>query len=545
MKKIVSILLVTLLLCGVVGCGSAGGSPAGGNQPPPGNPAVQGNPPVQGSPSAQGNPQDSQPSASGQAPAGTQDTQGRVVRIAISSEPDDFDPMISAATDTQATVLLNVYEGLLAFNEKGEFIPSLAKSYAISDDGLSYSFELKQGIRFHNGQSFSSEDVKYTYEALAGLAGEAPLNATMSQLVKSVETLGEYAVVIHLAERNAGFITKTVIPICPAGYTNASVMPMGTGPYRFAEYQPGQKVTLEKNPDYTTDTTRVPSIDKAEFRIMTDPNARLMALKSGGLDISFIDASDIPALEGEFNIVETPSNMVQVMGLNNTVKPLDDVRVRQAINYAVNKDEIILGAFSGNGTRLDSFLSPVMAAYYNFDMDVYDTDLGKAKDLLKEAGLEAGFSFTITVPANYQNHIDAAQVIKNQLAKVGINAEIELVQWADWLDGVYTKAEYEATIIAHTGKLDPNDFLNRFDSKYGNNYFRYANPAYDALIAAAANATKESERAGIFKQCQQMLVDDAASVFITDPNMVYAVAKDLSGFKTYPVSFYDLASLSY
>jgi peptide/nickel transport system substrate-binding protein len=469
----------------------------------------------------------------------------RTVRIAISSEPDNFDPMISAATDTQSTVLLNVYEGLLAFNEKGEFIPALAKDYTVSEDGLSYSFVLKEGIRFHNGKSFSSEDVKYTYDMLAGLAGEAPLNVTISRLVASVEILSEYAVEIRLIERNAGFITRLTIPICPAGYADASVKPIGTGPYRFVEYQPGQKVALEKNTDYATDAARMPSIEKVEFRIMTDPNARLMALKSGGLDISFVDANDKPALESDFRLVETPSNMVQVMGLNNTVAPLDDVRVRQAINYAINKDEIIRGAFSGNGTRVDSFLSPVMAAYYNFGMDVYDTDIDRAKGLLAEAGLPDGFDLTITVPANYQNHIDAAQVIANQLAKVGIRAEIELVQWADWLDGVYTKAAYEATVIAHTGKLDPNDFLNRFDSQYSNNYFRYANPEYDALIAAAANATDESARADIFKHCQQLLVDDAASVFVTDPTMVYAVAKDISGFRTFPVSFYDLAHLSF
>lgn len=467
------------------------------------------------------------------------------VRMAISSEPDNLDPMISAATDTQSTLLLNIFEGLLSFNEKGEFISALATEYSISEDGLEYSFKLKENVKFHNGQSFTSKDVKYTYDSLAGLAGSAPLNETMASLVESVETDGDFAVTIKLKAKNAGFITKCIIPISPEGYADAATKPIGTGPYKFVEYLPGQKVTLTKYEDYSTSDLRKPVVDNVEISIMTDENARLMALKSGGLDISFISAKDIPALESAFQIIETPSNSVQVMGLNNTVAPLNDVRVRQAINYAINKEEIIVGAFSGKGTRVDSFLSPVMAKYYNSDMTVYNTDIEKAKSLLAEAGLSDGFTLKITVPSNYQVHVDTAQIVKNQLAKVNINVEIELVEWAAWLENVYTNAQYEATIIGHTGKLDPNDFLNRFDSSYARNYFKYSNPEYDALIAEAATLTDDDARAKVFKECQQILVDDAAAVFIHDNSSVYAIANGLSGFKTYPIPFYDFASLRF
>lgn len=528
MKKIGSKFLTIVLLLTVMGGCAASNSNTS-------------NPPAAAPSSVPAQNQTSTPTPESNAPAGN--ASESIVRISISSEPDNFDPMISAATDTQSTVLLNVYEGLLTFDENGKFIPSLAKNYSISDDGLKYSFDLNKGIKFHNGKEFSSEDVKYTYDTLAGLSGGDPLNKTLSQLIASVEAPDKDTIIINLQEKNAGFITKTILPIVPKDYTEASTVPVGTGPYKFVEYLPGQKVVLEKYEGYTTNSSRIPSIDKAEFRIMTDANARLMALLSGGLDISGVSVNDLPSIEKDFNIVQNPSNMVQVLALNNTVKPLDNLDVRKAVSYAVNKDEIIAGAFNGSGISVNSFLSPVMKLYYNDKIEGYKTDVDKAKELLKEAGYENGFELTITVPSNYQAHIDTAQIIKNQLNKAGITVNIELVEWAQWLEGVYNKAEYQATVISHTGKLDPNDFLNRFNSNYANNYFKYSNPEYDMLISKAAAATDENTRADIFKQCQQMLVDDAASVFITDSYSITAISKKIEGFKTYPVSFYDLASL--
>ncbi|MDR2899626.1 MAG: ABC transporter substrate-binding protein [Clostridiales bacterium] len=466
-----------------------------------------------------------------------------LLSMAISSEPDSLDPMVSAASDTKAAILFNVYEGLLSFDESGSLLPSLATEYSISEDGLDYSFTLKEGVKFHNGQPFSAKDVKYTYDKLAGLSGGLALNETLSALIDNVEIIGDYNVTIHLKERNSSFLTQCIVPVCPENYENAAMAPIGTGPYKFKDYLPGQKVILERNVDYNTRADVTPTIDEIEVRIITDENARLLALKSGDLDLTQISANDKDAFKGGFQIYEVPGNSVQVIGLNNSVAPLNDLRVRQAINYAVNKEEIINGAFSGSGTRVDSFLSPVMKTYYNDNMTVYETDIEKSKALLKEAGYENGFTLTVTVPSNYQEHVDTAQILKNQLEKVGITVEIEIVEWAAWLENVYTNADYQATIITHTGKLDPNDFLNRFESSYPNNYFRFSNEEYDALIMEASLTTDETKRAEIYKKCQQLLVDCAASVFVHDMNVIYAVKNGVSGFKTYPVQFYNFAAM--
>lgn len=464
------------------------------------------------------------------------------IKIAVSAEPDNLNPMLSAASDTEG-IMMNVYEGLLTFDTDGNFLPCLAESYTIEDEGLTYKFKLKKDIQFHDGKKFSAKDVKYTYETLAGLNGEQALKQVMAEVLEAVETPDEETVIFRLKHVDAGFLGKCIVSIQEKDYKEDETHPIGTGPYKFKEYIQGQKVILEKNPDYHTVESRIPEIDKVEFRIMTDPNAILMALKSGGLDVATIEPENIEVLGNEFEIVEDMRNAVQLMSMNNTVAPFDNEKVRQAVNYAIDKDEIINTVTKGHGKRLESFLSPSMKAYYKEDIKGYETDLEKAKELLKEAGYPDGFTITMKVPSNYQEHVDAAQVIKSQLEKVGIQVDIQLIEWAQWLEQVYKNADYQASIVAHTGKLDPQDFLNRFTSTYGKNYFKFSNPEYDQLVIDAASTTVEEERAAIYKECQQMLADHAAAVFIQDPYLIYAVNKNFTNMKIYPMTFYDMGSV--
>ncbi len=529
-KYLTAILMSAAVMLTVVGCATTSENDST---------AVSGTTP---SPSSITKPPSSEPESSASAEEQTA-VSGGTVRVALGSEPDNLDPMLSAATDT-SSVMMNVFEGLLGFNEKGEFIPAIAESYTISDDQLAYTFILKKGIRFHDGKDCTAKDVKYTYEKLAGLSGGQPLNSTLSQNLVKVETPDEYTAVLTLKTMDAGFLSKATISIVEEDYENNSTQPIGTGPFKFVEYIQGQKIVLEKNENYSTIKDRMPTIDKAEFKIMTDENARLMALKSGDLDIAGVSTDNIAALGDSFSIVQGPQNMVQVMALNNSVEPLNNLKVRQAVCYAIDKEEIIASVVQGSGTRVDSFLSPSMTAYYNNDLKVYNVDLEKAKELLKEAGYENGFELTVTVPSNYQTHVNTAQVIKNQLEKIGIHVNIELVEWAQWLENVYTNAQYEATIIGHSGKLDPQDFLNRFSSTYDKNYFKFSNTAYDELIAKAAATTDQTERAAAYKECQQLLIDEAASVYIQDPNIVFAVSGKVSGLKIYPVTFFNMSDIS-
>ena len=424
-----------------------------------------------------------------------EETDKTVVRINMESEPDNLDPWLSAASDTEA-VFHNVFEGLVLFDETGALIPGLAESWDISDDGLTYTFHLRDDVTFHNGKA------------------------------------------------DAAFLQYTRVAVLPKGYEDQSSAPVGTGPFVFEKYVPGQMVVLEKNEDYY-DESRMPKIDEAQIYIMGDDSAVLTALQSGQLDAGIVYADSADYLTGDFTVNSSPQNMVQLFALNNSATPFDDVRVRQAFEYAVNKDQIIDGVFAGYATELYSNFSPVMSYFYNDELeDVYTYDVDKAKELMAEAGYEDGFDITITVPSNYQKHIDTAQVIAQQLKQINVNATIEPVEWGQWLEQVYTNADYQTTVVGLTGKLDPNDILGRYVSDYAKNFMKYNNPDYDKLIEEAKTASDE-ERVELFKECQKMLTDDAAAVWICDPNAIAVTRSDLKGYTFYPVSFIDLSKLYY
>ena len=457
-----------------------------------------------------------------------EETDKTVVRINMESEPDNLDPWLSAASDTEA-VFHNVFEGLVLFDETGALTPGLAESWDISDDGLTYTFHLRDDVTFHNGKAFSAEDVVYTYESLSGLGGEEALSSKFKNLT-SVEAVDDYTVTMTLAEADAAFLQYTRVAVLPKGYEDQSSAPVGTGPFVFEKYVPGQMVVLEKNEDYY-DESRMPKIDEAQIYIMGDDSAVLTALQSGQLDAGIVYADSADYLTGDFTVNSSPQNMVQLFALNNSATPFDDVRVRQAFEYAVNKDQIIDGVFAGYATELYSNFSPVMSYFYNDELeDVYTYDVDKAKKLMAEAGYEDGFDITITVPSNYQKHIDTAQVIA--------------VEWGQWLEQVYTNADYQTTVVGLTGKLDPNDILGRYVSDYAKNFMKYNNPDYDKLIEEAKTASDE-ERVELFKECQKMLTDDAAAVWICDPNAIAVTRSDLKGYTFYPVSFIDLSKLYY
>ena len=469
-----------------------------------------------------------------------EETDKTVVRINMESEPDNLDPWLSAASDTEA-VFHNVFEGLVLFDETGALIPGLAESWDISDDGLTYTFHLRDDVTFHNGKAFSAEDVVYTYESLSGLGGEEALSSKFKNLT-SVEAVDDYTVTMTLAEADAAFLQYTRVAVLPKGYEDQSSAPVGTGPFVFEKYVPGQMVVLEKNEDYY-DESRMPKIDEAQIYIMGDDSAVLTALQSGQLDAGIVYADSADYLTGDFTVNSSPQNMVQLFALNNSATPFDGVR--QAFEYAVNKEQIIDGVFAGYATELYSNFSPVMSYFYNDELeDVYTYDVDKAKELMAEAGYEDGFDITITVPSNYQKHIDTAQVIAQQLKQINVNATIEPVEWGQWLEQVYTNADYQTTVVGLTGKLDPNDILGRYVSDYAKNFMKYNNPDYDKLIEEAKTASDE-ERVELFKECQKMLTDDAAAVWICDPNAIAVTRSDLKGYTFYPVSFIDLSKLYY
>lgn len=471
-------------------------------------------------------------------------TSSSIVRTSINSDPDFLDPHLSAAADTK-TMMNNVFEGLMGVDASGEFIPVLATDYAVSDDGLIYTFTLKDNVVFHNEQPMTVDDVIYSYKRLAGLNGEEALSSKFAS-VTSIDQLDEATIQFTLSEPSSSFLSACTEAVIPANSTDLNTNPVGTGPFKFANYTPGMSLTLTAFPNYHTPST-TNGIESVEFVIMPDPSSTLLALKAGDLDIAQIDSINAEILKNEFEIISYPQNMVQVFALNHKVAPFDDVRVRQALNYAIDQDLIINGVVNGYGTKVYSHGSPVAKFWTNdFDgVDPYPYDMEKAKALLTEAGYPTGFETTIKVPSNYQTHIDTAQVIADMLSKVGVTLNIELVEWGQWLEQVYTNRDYETTIVALTGKPDPHDTYIRYTSDYPKNFYNYTSAEYDALVAKANVEGDEMARATLYKEAQAMLTEDAAAVYIMDPHLILGAVKNLDGFTPYPYQFFDASKLFY
>lgn len=488
-------------------------------------------------------------STSGTNTTNTQETEetaksGGVVRIAVATEVDNLDPYQSAATDT-SSMMDNVFDGLLDTDETGELIPNLAKSYAISEDNLTYTFSLQEGVKFHDGSDFTAEDVVYSYSKLAGLETGEPMSSKFA-VVEAVEAKSDYEVTVTLKEVDSSFLARNIVAIVPSDYEEQSTKPIGAGPFKFKEYKAGQELVLVKNEDYYLEG-KVPKVDEVQFKMMPDAQSSILAMQAGEIDVlPGVSEQGLQQLGDSVEVVSGPQNMVQLMALNNSFGPLQDVRVRQAINYAVDKDVIINTVAEGKATKLGSNFSPAMDFYFEKGLeDYYSPNIEKAKELLAEAGYADGFDLQLTVPSDYQFHVDTAQMLANQLKEININVEIEPIEFSTWLERVYTNAEYESTVISFTGKLDPFEVVGRFVSTYPKNFMKFNDSTFDEVIAKAIKETDENAKAELYKEAQRILTEQAASVFIMDPNRSIAMANGLTGFKMYPVQKFNLEDLEF
>ncbi len=346
-----------------------------------------------------------------------------------------------------------------------------------------------------------------------------------------------------LNQRDNDFLANLTIAIVPKDYKDQDAHPIGTGPYQFESFTRQQSVVLVKNPEYWQ--KGLPHLDKVTFKLESDTNALLLDLKSGSVDVASVANSAAEQLTSGFTIEQSNSNAVQQLDLNNSFKPFGNIKVRQAISYAVDPDEIIQTATFGKGVRVGTPVIPGFKKYYEESLaKAYPKNLEKAKQLLAEAGYPDGFRFTITVPSNYQVHVDTAQVIVNQLKQIGVTAAIHQVDWATWISKVYTGRDYEATVISVDGAvLTPASFLSRYVSTAKNNFVNYKNPEYDKLYEQAVKESDAAKRTELFKKAQQLISRDAASVYIQDIASLTALKTGIKGFTAYPLYVFDASTL--
>lgn len=469
---------------------------------------------------------------------------GGEITVGIAQDLDDsLDPHQTVAAGTRE-VLFNIFEGLVKPNSDGEMIPAVAEKYELSEDGTTYTFTLRDGVKFHNGQTVTAEDVVYSINRCAAVpeGQEKPLVAAFSA-VRSVEALDEKTVTVTIAQRDLEFISYMTAAIIPAGYADQATAPVGTGPFRFVSRTPQENFIMERFEDYWGTPAW---LDKVTYKICENADALVMNLNGSSIDLcAHLTSAQAAQLNSNFKVLEGTMNLVQAIYLNNQAKPFDNQLVRQALCYAIDRQGIMDMVADGHGTAVGSSIYPAFTKYFLPELvDKYPHSVEKAKELLAQAGYPNGFDMTISVPNNYQPHMDTAEVVAEQLREAGIRVTIQPVEWSTWLDTIYNGRQFQATVVGvDAANMTARAMLERFTSDYAKNFINYSNPAYDALFQQAINATDEATQTDLYKQMETMLADTAANVYIQDLSDLVAMRQDLGGLKFYPIYVLDLSTV--
>lgn len=469
---------------------------------------------------------------------------GGSVTVAIAQDLDDsLDPHMAVSAGTEE-ILFNLFEGLVKPNPKGDLIPAVASDYDISEDGTTYTFTLREGIKFHNGDPVTVEDIVYSLNRIAGTESGTPLVPAYS-LVKSIEAADERTVVVTLTEGNIEFLAYLTEAVIPADYDGQATAPVGTGPFRFVSRTPQEGMVIEKFPDYWGDPAY---LDRVEYKVITNADTLMMSLKSGAVDLcAHLTANQVRELGDAFRIESDTMKLVQALYLNNAVKPFDDIRVRQALCYAVDTQEILDLTADGEGVPVGSSMYPAFQKYFMPELaDAYPRDIEKAKQLLADAGYPDGFAMTITVPSNYTPHVDVATVLEQQLKAVGVNATIELVEWATWVERVYQGRDFQSTVVGlDASSMTARAMLERFQSSNAKNFVNFSDEEYDRVFAQAISSTDDGEQTALYQRLEEILSEQAVNVYLQDLCDFVAVNPKLDGLTFYPIYVLDMAAIYY
>ena len=467
------------------------------------------------------------------------------ITVGIAQDLDDsLDPHKTVKAGTRE-VMFNVFEGLMKPTPDGELTPAIAENYTVSEDHKTYTFTLREGVKFHNGDTVTAEDVVYSINRCAAATETGIVQVEAFSVIEAVEAVDERTVAITISEPSNEFISYLTTAVLPADYTEQDTAPVGTGPFRFVSRTAQDSIVLERFEDYWGTPAQ---LDKVTLKIIENADSLMMSLQSGAIDLcSHLTSTQVDQLGDDFTVAEGTMNLVQALYLNNAVAPFDDVRVRQALSYAVDKQGIIDLAFDGYGSPIGSSMYPAFGKYFDEDLtDYYEYNPEKAKELLAQAGYPDGFEMTITVPSNYKPHMDTAEVLVQQLAAVGVTATILPVEWESWVSDTYTGRQFQSTVVGvDAANMTARALLERFTSTYGSNFINYNSANYDALFQQALATYDDAEQTALYKAMERDLTENAANVYIQDLADLVAVRQGLEGVVFYPIYVLDLSGIHY
>ncbi|HET6710156.1 ABC transporter substrate-binding protein [Amycolatopsis sp.] len=459
--------------------------------------------------------------------------------VGFTAEPANFDFTRTDGAAIPQALLYNVYEGLVKLDAQGRIVPLLAQSWTISPDRKTYDFQLRQGVKFSNGAPFTAEDVKFSLMRVK-TDWTISIKSTMD-VVDHVDVVAPDHARVVLSKPSNGWLfsltSRLGAMFSPTGVADLANKPVGTGPYAVSARKRGDSVVLKANPAYWG---RKPAYSTVVLKYIKDPTALNNALFSNGIDvIAAITAPDsVPQFQADdrFQVVQGTTNSEVTLAMNNARPPLNDVRVRQALTYAIDRKALLDTAWAGRGTLIGSMVPPTDPWYEDLS-HVYRFDPARAQALLSEAGVP-NLNLRLRIP-NLPYAVSAAQVVQSQLADVGVRTTIEPLDFpAVWLKQVFTDHDYDLSIIQH---VEARDITTFGKPKY---YWGYDNKRVQQLLAEADSGTPEQQVADMKQVARQLTADAAADWLFLFPNVIAAKTK-VGGFVQNQVSeSFDLTGLA-
>ena len=467
---------------------------------------------------------------------------GGSLMIAQGVEPPGLDPTTATSAAIPRVVYSNVLEGLVKIDRNGQIVSGLAKDYKISKDGKEYTFILNKGVKFHDGKPFDAEDVKSTFERLmdskAGIA-----HPEYYKDIDAVQVVDSHTIKIRLKNVNSMFLFNLArgdsIIVSKQGADKLKSEPIGTGPFKFVEWVRGDHVTLARFEGYFK--RDLPYLDKVTFKFIGDPSAQIATLKAGDIDVIAYDVSPENAAllekDPKFRVFNGYTTTKVIMSINNSRKPFDDVRVRRAMAYAIDRNAIIKGAISGYGVPIGSHMDPGNPYYVDLT-STYPYNPEKAKQLLAEAGFPNGFEAVIKLPERFAYAKRSGEIITDMFSQVGIKLKIELLEWGQWLDRVFKNADYDLTVIGHAEPFDISIYAN---PKY---YFRYDSPKFQETLKKAEMEPNPKVRKELYIACQKIITEDAVNGFLfVLPSLPTMKKEVMNWWKNYPMTACDVTEV--
>jgi len=471
----------------------------------------------------------------------------KALKVGWMSEPKTLDP-VGPSDNPSLWALHNVHDTLVRVSNDSQGIePDLAESWDVSDDNLTYTFHLRKGLKFHNGEDVTAEDVVFSLNRTRD-PEQCPYSS-MFEPIQDIQAVDKYTVKLILSAPYAPILADLAMfnaAIIPEKYFQEvggtekfGRQPVGAGPFKFEYWKPGEEILFSKFEDYWR--KGLPKVDKLHYYIMPDATSRAIAVRGGSVDVAvYVPFSEVQSLKAAPNVKVAIDRIWRhdFVKINCGIKPFTDVKVRQALNYAVNKQGIIKTVLFGFGEFAPSYMPPV--TFYNDELKGYPYDPEKARRLLKEAGYENGFKTTILTTAGDPMMVSIATILQQNLRDIGIKASIEKVEEGTRWDRLIAR-KYELSPDYYTSDILDDDLLTDFGISYAGNqaYFSdYHNPKVEELASLGRKTLDDKKRREIYYDIQRIVTEDAAQIFLTTTPSITAMRDNVHGLIVPASNFY-------